>query len=45
MAILYWNVKGLGCSRKNASIKEILRKSKADIIMIQEIKKESIDRK
>lgn len=38
MKIISWNVIGLGRPRKNLSIKEILRKYKANIIMLQETK-------
>lgn len=41
MKIVSWNVKGLGNSRKNFSIKELLRKYKVDLILLQETKKHS----
>lgn len=45
MRIISWNIKGLGNPFKNFSIKEVLRRYKADIIMLQETKKEVIDNK
>lgn len=44
MKIISWNVKGLGRPRKNFSIKEVLKKYKADIVMIQETKNQKIDK-
>lgn len=38
MKIFSWNVKGRGRIKKDFSIKEVLRKFKADIIMIQDQK-------
>lgn len=43
MKILSWNVKGLGCPRKSSSIKDLLRKFKADTVMLQESKRSMID--
>lgn len=40
MKLISWNVKGLGCSKKNFSIKDLRRKYKADIVMLQESKKQ-----
>lgn len=45
MMVISWNVKGLWSPRKNFSIKEVLRKYKADVIMMQETKKQSINKK
>lgn len=45
MKIIPWNVKGLGRQKKNTSIKDILRKVKPDIVMIQETEKVNLDRK
>lgn len=43
--IISWNIKGLGSPTKNFSIKEVLRKYKANVIMLQETKKAFIDKK
>lgn len=43
--IISWDVKGLWSPRKNFSIKEVLRKYKADVIKMQETKKQSINKK
>lgn len=45
MKIISWNIKGLGNPSKSFSIKEVLTKFKADIIMLQETEKPVIDRK
>lgn len=44
MNIITWNVKGLGILKKTSSIKEVFKKYKADLIMIQETTKFSIDK-
>lgn len=41
--IILWIVKGLGRPKKNSSIKVLLRKYNADIIMVQEPKKHRVD--
>lgn len=41
----FLDVKGLGSPTKNFSIKEVLRKYKADVIMLDETKKPSVDKK
>lgn len=39
MKIISWNVKGLGIPKNRSSIKEVFKKYKADLVMIQETKK------
>lgn len=31
-------LKGLGCYRKNTSMKDVIKKNRADVVMIQETK-------
>ncbi|KAK9902279.1 hypothetical protein M0R45_001786 [Rubus argutus] len=45
MKIISWNVKGLGSRSKRRVLKEKLVSSKADIVILQETKKEVIQRK
>lgn len=45
MSSLSWNVKGLGSAIKWRLVKEYIKKSEADIIMLQESKLEGVDNK
>ncbi|XP_062109433.1 uncharacterized protein LOC133820653 [Humulus lupulus] len=45
MKILSWNVRGCGSKEKRKAIKELICKVNQDIIILQEIKKASIDRR
>lgn len=45
MTIITWNIKGLGIPKKRCSVKEVLKKYKADVVMIQETRKFSIGKK
>lgn len=36
--ILSWNVKGLGCKEKRATIKEVVRKCKVEVIILKKTK-------
>lgn len=45
MKIILWNINRLESPTKNVSIKEVLRKYKADVIMLQETEKALIDEK
>lgn len=38
MKIISWNVRGLGCQIKWASVKKVIRQSRADIVLLQETK-------
>lgn len=38
MKIISWNVRGLGCQIKRASVKEVIRQSRSDIVLLQETK-------
>lgn len=45
MNIISKNVKGLDNHKKNTSIKDIIRKTGLEIVLIQETKKPTIDKK
>ena len=45
MKIMSWNVRGTGSYRKRRSIKEIICKEDPDIVVLQEVKKEFVDRR
>ena len=45
MKIMSWNVRGSGYYRKRRSIKEATCKVDPDIVVLQEIKKENVDRR
>lgn len=45
MKTISWNIKGLGNSSRNFSIKEVLKRYKADVIMLEDTKKEVIAKK
>lgn len=45
LKIITWNMKGFEKSKENTSIKAIIYKYCPDIVLIQETKKETIDRK
>lgn len=45
MRIISWNSKGLGNPSRNSSVKKVFRKYKADVIMLQETKKQLINKK
>ena len=45
MKILTWNVRGCGSYRKRRSIKEVISKEDPDIVVLQEVKKEIVDRR
>lgn len=38
MKIMSWNVRGLGSRKKRAAVKDVTRKFRADIVLIQESK-------
>lgn len=42
MKICSWNVRGLGDRDKRAAVKDVIRSSKADIVLIQESKLSSM---
>lgn len=42
MKVLSWNVRGLGSPIKKAIVKEVIRGSKADIVLLQETKLSSM---
>lgn len=44
MKIVSWNVRGLGNRNKKFMIKYVLSKAEADIVIIQETRKQHIDR-
>ena len=44
MKILTWNVRGSGSYRKRRSIKEVICKEDPDVVILQEVKKENVDR-
>lgn len=45
MKIISWNARGLSSCNKRGAIKEILSKENPDLVVIQETKREYIDRK
>ena len=45
MKILSWNVRGNGSYRKRKSIKEVIGKEDPDIAVLQEVKRENVDRR
>lgn len=45
MKILSWNIRGLRDVRERGIIKDILKKIRPDIVVIQETKKENFDMK
>lgn len=45
MKILSWNIRGLRDVRERGMIKDILKKIRPDIVVIQETKKENFDMK
>lgn len=45
MKPIEWNIEGLGIPKKNSSIKEVLKKQKADVVILQETKKPSINKR
>ena len=45
MKIIKWNVRGCGSQRKRRSIKEVISKEDLDILVLQEVKKENVDRR
>ena len=45
MKIITWNVRGSGSCRKRRSIKEVICREDPDIVVLQEVKKESVDRR
>ena len=44
MKIMTWNVRGSGSYRKRRSIKQVIGKEDPNIVVLQEVKKESVDR-
>lgn len=42
MKIISWNIRGLGDRTKRRSIKELISKEKPDVVILQEVKRESI---
>ena len=45
MKIITWNVRGSGSCRKRRSIKEVICREDLDIVVLQEVKEESVDRR
>ena len=45
MKIMTWNVRGSGSYRKRRSIKEVICKEDPDLVVLQEVKKEHVDRR
>lgn len=45
MKIITWNIRGLGSRRKRMILKEQLVRLRPDIVILQETKKEVIDRR
>ena len=43
MKLLFWNVRGTGSSAKRRAIKNVVCKVNPNIIVLQEIKKETVD--
>ena len=44
MKILSWNIRGSGSSTKRRAIKKVICKVNPDLVVLQEVKRESIDR-
>lgn len=42
MKVLYWNVRGMGCRLKRATVKEVILNSKANLVLLQESKLRSM---
>lgn len=45
MKVISWNVRGLGLRLKRRAIRGVLRRNRADIIFIQESKREKLTEK
>ena len=45
MKIMTWNVRGCGSYNKRRSIKEVISKEDPDMVVLQEVKKEIVDRR
>ena len=44
MKILTWNIRGSGSSCKRRAIKKVICKNNLDLVVLQEVKRETIDR-
>ena len=45
MKIMIWNMRGCGSYRKRRSIKEVISKKDPNMVVLQEVKKETVDRR
>ena len=45
MKIMTWNVRGSGSYRKRRSIKQVIDKEDPDIVVLQEVKKQQVNRR